>query len=542
MWAKMQLQPILAGQMAAEGIVSRILRQIVQIPDSSRALPVLLLFSAVLMGALFFARLKADLNFDGEIYLSAAIKFESGMYMEGMVIYQMPFYPYLIVLMHRIIPNWVLAGRLISYMFMVMAVIPLYLLSRDLFNHRAAFWACLTFALLPETLLNSNSVLRDPGFFFFFAWSVYYAQKVLQSNRLIHLAFSAFFSVSSTLFRIEGLLVFPVVFLFLIGSYVAKGMHAKDHIKLWLVWGGLFTALIVIIYVGAEWQGIKLNRYGDWLAYSNSFKDQSFLESYHRVSNQLQQMQDASLKRDVGQHFAETARELIWLIYLIGMLQMFVAVILFVNTIPMIWGLILTRYTDRHVFVLISTICLFVFIYGFFVRHDLLIKRYLFMPAALLCPWVGLGISRILESIKLRTHPKLLAAFVILTVFALPAAEFDKYFKNRDDLKSQAASWIAKQSGLKDLKIVFSDQVLKFHADMEKNIHNDKTTILHQDHSDKDFSKIARFAADNKLDAIAIYSRIDRKNDVSDFASYKEIKEFADSNKFIKIFVSMEQF
>jgi 4-amino-4-deoxy-L-arabinose transferase-like glycosyltransferase len=524
-----------------EGIISCIFKHLARLSDSNRALPALILFSAVLMGALFVARLQADLNFDGEVYISAAMKFESGMYKEGLTIYTMPLYPFLISVMHRIVPNWVLAGRLISYFFMALTVIPLYLLSRDLFGRRAAFWSCLTFALLPETLLNSASVLRDPGFFLFLAWSVYFGQKVLQSKRLVHLFGSAFFALASTLFRIEGLIVFPVLFGFMIGMSLTGEMQGRDHYKLWLIWGGLFACLIAVILIGAEWHGLPLNRYSDWLAFSDSIKDQSFFENYHRISNQLLQMQETSLNGDVGQHFAETARELMGVIYLIGMLQIFIAVILAVNAIPLVWGFILTRYTARHFFVLICVACLFGFIYGFFIRYDLLIKRYLFMPAVLLCPWIGFGVDRILEFVKKCSYPKYLAAFVILAVFTVPAAEFDKYFKNQDDLKSKAASWIVQQDGFKNFKIVFSDQVLKFHADMENEIHGDKNTILLNDPADRNFTKISRFAVENKIDAIAIYARSDRKQSISDFIGYYSVKEFSDDNKFIKIYVSNER-
>ncbi len=147
--------------------INHIGRELAQIPESRRALPLLLMFSAILMGALFFVRLKADLNFDGEIYIAAARKYAAGMYKEGLAIYPMPLYPYLIALMHRIIPNWILAGRLISYFCMTLTVIPLYLLSKDLFDRRAAFWACIAFTLLPDTLLHSNEVMRDPPFFLF---------------------------------------------------------------------------------------------------------------------------------------------------------------------------------------------------------------------------------------------------------------------------------------------------------------------------------------------------------------------------------------
>ena len=65
--------------------------------------------------------------------------------------------------------------------------------------------------------------------------------------------------------------------------------------------------------------------------------------------------------------------------------------------------------------------------------------------------------------------------------------------------------------------------------------------ILHQNPDDKNFSKIAHVALENKADVIAIYSRADRRKDIADFEGYKEIKEFNDKNKFIKIYASMSR-
>ena len=138
-----------------------------------------------------------------------------------------------------------------------------------------------------------------------------------------------------------------------------------------VAWGGLFACLIAAIYIGMESRGENINRFDDWAIFFRGFRDLSFLENYHRVSAQLQQMQDASLNSMSGNISPDTARQLMALIYLLGMLLMFSKVILAVNIIPLLWGLFRARYTERHVFVLLLTSCLFVLTYGFFIWHDL---------------------------------------------------------------------------------------------------------------------------------------------------------------------------
>jgi hypothetical protein len=56
------------------------------------------------------------------------------------------------------------------------------------------------------------------------------------------------------------------------------------------------------------------------------------------------------------------------------------------------------------------------------------------------------------------------------------------------------------------------------------------------------FSKLARFALENNVDLIVIASRADRRKDITDFVGYKEIKEFSDKKKFIKLYISEERF
>jgi hypothetical protein len=350
---------------------------------------------------------------------------------------------------------------------------------------------------------------------------------------------SALFAWFATLFRIEGLIIFPVYLCFLAVLAIFKSEQRKYYSLMLAAWGGLFACIIAAIYIGMKSQSEAINRYYEWANFFWRFLDLSFLESYHRVSAQLQQMQDASLNSNIGQHFAETSRQLMELIYFFGMLHMFSKVILVVNIIPLLWGVFRARYSEQHVFVILVTSCIFVLAYGFFIWHDLIITRYLFMPAVLLCPWVGFGIDRIFVFTQKCPHKKGIVASVLLLLFSVPALKFDKYFTNKDDLKSRAGSWIAKHEELRNLKIIFSDPGVKFHAGMEMDFSFDENKILHHNPDDKNFSKIAHEALKNRADVIVIYSHVSRKTDIVDFQGYKEIKEINDKNKVVKIFAVM---
>ena len=518
--------------------MNRITSSLTRLPESPRALPVLLGFAALLMGALFIVRLNADLNYDGEIYIGAVMKFAGGMFREGLAIYPMPVYPLLIALTHTLLPDWVLAGRLISFLSMTLLVIPMYLLTRDLFSARAAFWSCIVFILLPETLAQSNSVLRDPSFYVLFISAVYFAQRAMHSGRFKHLLLCALFGVLSTFFRVEGLILFPVFLCFIIGAAVFNAKESKRYIRIAFVWSIVGALLIVGLYIAVRSAGAEgLNRYIDWIIYFRGFNDLSFLENYHRIAGQLQQISESSAYMGIGQHVAETARVFLPLLYVLSMLHMFSSTVLVFNLIPLSLGFLQADYNVRQLLVLALTAVLLALAYGFFIRMEILLKRYILMPSILLCPWIGFGIDKVLNLLQRIPRLRLGTACIVLMVFLYPVTEFDKLFKNRDDLASRAGAWIAQNQELRDLRIVYNNQIVKFYADLESKKHGSINSLLHLDPTDTDFSKLVHFAKANKADGIVVQGRGDGKKLPSALTNYKEIKEFIQRKKFVKIFL-----
>jgi hypothetical protein len=518
--------------------MNHICRELAKIPESSRALPLLLMFSALLMGAIFIVRMNADLNYDGQIYIAAAMKFDRGMYREGLAIYRMPAYPFLVSLVHIIIPNWVMAGRLISLFSMTLTVIPLYLIAKDLFNSRAAFWSCIAFILLPETLRHSNSVLRDPAYFLFFMSAVYFVQKALQSKKPKHFFGSVLFAMGSTLFRIEGLIFFPVCFCVFVGLAFIKAKERKQYIWITFAWGITLIFLLFGISLASSSSAYEFfNRYSDWAAYYQNFRELSFLENYNRIANQLQQIYDTSALRDIGHHVAKTASALMPFIFFVGLLQILLAVLLTSNVAPLIWGLSQTNFNERHVLQLLLIGGLLVLAYGSFIRTEIILKRYLLMPGILLTPWIGFGIDRILKYVQKFSASKLIAGCIVLAFFVIPATGFDHLLKTHDDLAAQAGDYIATHDQLRRMKIVFNDQIVKFYTDMQSENQSGPNTLLHLMPSDKDFSKLLRYAQDNNADVIVIQDHSDGSDAANKFSGYKEIKEFIYKKKFIRIYV-----
>jgi hypothetical protein len=513
--------------------VKAAINRIVTLPESRYGFLAVFGFGLLLMGALFIARWKADLNLDGEVFLSAARKFAEGRFQEGLSIYSLPLYPYLITLLHDLIPDWVIAGRLVSYLFMTLLIIPLYFLTRDLFDRQAAFWSCVIYALWPDTLLNSFSVLRDPVFFFCILCSVYSAQKALTSHRLDHVAISAALAWCSTLFRVDGLILIPVFGAVATVMAIKPGGHRSVYGRMLAVWGGLFIILSAGAFWVLEYRSAIGGRFDNWVAISGEFFN---LENFQQISSQLQLMQDSARHSVVGLKFAGVAKQLIVPIYLLGILFMLIKVILPIHLITLVFGFRGVRYHVGHIFVLLTAVCFLGMLGAFFIWHDYMLYRHLFTPALLVCPWIGAGITKILDAARRLPRGRLVVAGLVLVVFIFPTSKFNHYFSKPDDLKSRAGLWIAQQSDFQNMRIFFNDAVVAFHTGREINFYRDGPTQLYLEVDDKDFSGIEPVALKKNIDLLVLYTRRRAGNELPRFRQYAEIREFSGNDRVVTIY------
>ena len=165
--------------------------------ETKRDLLILLLLSAALK--ISISLFITVINQDGELYITAAQKIAEGAFKEALTIHGMPLYPLLIALTHYVIPNWIAAARLVSIAASILTIIPLYLLTREIFHRQAALWACAAFALLPLSNHLSVAIMRDPLFLFFLAYAALFAQRAITSKRLVHFFLSSLLGLFSIL-------------------------------------------------------------------------------------------------------------------------------------------------------------------------------------------------------------------------------------------------------------------------------------------------------------------------------------------------------
>lgn len=522
--------------------MSIIYKTIQKLADSRHGLLLVLSFSVILKGLLFILKIDTVINTDGVYYISAAKQFAAWHVSEGLAIYPMPLYPFLIALVHFFVPDWVIAARLISYICLVFMLIPLYMLARDLFDRQAAFWASLVFALLPESLRFTLSVMRDPFFFLLFIWAVYFAQEVIRSKRVPHLLAAALCCLFSTFFRLEGIIVFPVYLSVLVILAFVRPEERKDFLRLLAIWVTFFVGLLIAPALVVGPQGLVLNRYGELVNHLQNSLHFDFLDNFNRISAQLQQMQEAAPYSQWGEQFASTARQFIVVIYLLGLLQMFINVVLPVNVIPLIWGFSRSSLREKHVFVLIMALSYLVMVYFFFISNDFLLSRFLFIPVILMCPWIGLGIGCILDFAKRQRFGGIISIFMVALLILVPSHKLDKYFRSRDNLEIRAASWLASQQDFKKMKMIFTDPKIAFHTGRDISFRGDGDSILYLDMNDKNYTGIEQVAAEKRVDLIVVSVPLERRMALRDLKQYQEIKEFTGRNRSVVVYRSLNHF
>ena len=231
------------------------------------------------------------INPDGALYIAAAEKYAQGLFSEGLGYYRMPFYPLLLAAIHFVIPDWILAGQLLTIISFVLVLFPLYVLTLRLFNQQSALWTILLFTILPE--FNSLAIMRDPPFLLFVLSALLFLLIFYQDHQSKAIAGFLLFAVLAVLTRIEGILlfaIFPIVTFF----YWWYSGRDKGH------WVRLVAPLVLIAMVISFvlWgvnaidisTQLRLNEVSLW---GKDFISLKFFRGYQQLMQSIKELQRA---------------------------------------------------------------------------------------------------------------------------------------------------------------------------------------------------------------------------------------------------------
>ncbi|MBD3181295.1 hypothetical protein GF312_03320 [Candidatus Poribacteria bacterium] len=131
----------------------------------------------------------------------------------------MPVYPYMIYFVRLFVRNPLYSGRLTSIIISTLSLLPLYSITRRLYDKRAALYSSLLYIVAPMITRWSIRVMTEASFSFFLLLSLWFIQKWYDSKKEIYLSLMVGFTGIAALTRPEGIALLPLA-LFFVGYIV----------------------------------------------------------------------------------------------------------------------------------------------------------------------------------------------------------------------------------------------------------------------------------------------------------------------------------
>jgi hypothetical protein len=155
------------------------------------------------------------ITIDGTLYVKMAKLFSEGQY-GGTPGSYFSLYPFLIFLVQKLVGDWELSGRLISMTLGTLTVIPVFLLSRSLYDEKIGWLSAVFYVTLPNLLKFDTQVIRDPALWFFMLFTIWLVWEGTKKNRSILFAVASVSAGLGALTRVEGFIVWGAL-----GFYIA---------------------------------------------------------------------------------------------------------------------------------------------------------------------------------------------------------------------------------------------------------------------------------------------------------------------------------
>ena len=175
----------------------------------------LLLISLLLSFYLFFRTYTISL--DGAFqYIPIAKDFASGFFSKALSHNQQPLYSLMVALVSRWVLDFELAGKLVSSIFGILLVIPVYFLGKRIFDEKIVLFSSFFLVIHPYIRRFSADVLKESTFLFFLGTAMWFAWRTIQDEKRTPFLFIPMFSVLAYLLRPDGIEVLLVVFFYLL--------------------------------------------------------------------------------------------------------------------------------------------------------------------------------------------------------------------------------------------------------------------------------------------------------------------------------------
>ncbi|MCJ7773680.1 MAG: glycosyltransferase family 39 protein [Desulfobacterales bacterium] len=513
--------------------------KISEFSDNKKGLYFVLIVSLMIKVLTLIIMNEMAINRDGTQYIAAAQQFAQGNFKEGFAFHGMPLYPLIIMAVNFLIRDWLLSARLISIACLVLAIIPLYLITRELFDRRSAFWGCILFSVSPEISQLGMEVLRDPAFIFCLLWTVYFSIKAIQTGKMLFFLFAAFFSWTPFLFRVEGVIFAPFYFIFLVclvSISLFTSQEKMPYLKGAAIWIGYCILIATFIWLVIGSEIISFNKLENIRGEIEKLAGFRIGESYNRIYEQLKTLEDMSLYPSGNQNFAEVARHFMPFIYLVGLLEILIKNIFIFFLIPLIWGF-RSSFKRSHIFLITFVGFYILIIFYTYIERDFIQSRFLQAPAILLYPWIGLGFQKIFSSIQASKFSKSLLAVCIFFFILMPMGKFVKGMDSEDGVIYRTGEWIKTKPEFQNVKSYTNDSRVGFHAGWTRKSYEKATQKYNMENRKRGIT-LEQFAVKNKIDLVVLRVSKKKLESAPKFITYRLLREFKGKKNIVFIYCS----
>lgn len=167
----------------------------------------LLLALAALAARGWEAATSLCISSDGPVYVEVAARYAAGDWSGGLAHVYHPLYPLLMALFHTVLPDWEHAGQAVSVLAGGLGVVPLWLLTRRLYDDRTAVAAAVLYAFSPYPVRLSGEVLTTGLYLGLTLTALWAAVEGWTQQRPRYLLLAGLASGLAYLTRVDGLVL-----------------------------------------------------------------------------------------------------------------------------------------------------------------------------------------------------------------------------------------------------------------------------------------------------------------------------------------------
>ena len=216
-------------------------------------------------------------------------------------------YPIFIAGAYIIFHDWVIAGMSVSLFFGSITLVPIYFLMKQFFNERISILGTLIFALTPVLVGRSVDVIRDPVYWFFLVFGVFFFVSHINKRNYLYLFISNFSFLAASWARIEAILFVIISCIYILA------VRQNNKIRKFAVFISPLLIVVLLAVTGASLFQVPINKFHRADQILGKFA--GAVEQYKNVREGLAELAHNQAEGNL-KYFLPEARNTIWLIAL----------------------------------------------------------------------------------------------------------------------------------------------------------------------------------------------------------------------------------